>query len=223
MRTALTVCLVGAVLLGRPLPPRRPRPPTRRAMTPTARSVLTATGVAVAVLAVVPGVVGLPLAALAGAAVLRRRPAPPSRPCASAALAADLVAACVRAAVPVGEALTGVGALVGGQDGAELVAAGTALDLAAPAGQVLGCVDVSSPLVGVVRAAVLARDGGAGMAQTCGRVAAGLRARSRAEADVEARAAAVRATLPLALCTLPAFVLIAVVPTVVGLAAGVRW
>jgi hypothetical protein len=69
-----------------------------------------------------------------------------------------------------------------------------------------------------VRALVRASDGGAPVAAAVARLAADARAAARERDRRAARQAGVRAVLPLGLCFLPAFVLLGVVPVVVGLA-----
>jgi hypothetical protein len=69
----------------------------------------------------------------------------------------------------------------------------------------------------------VARSGatGAPLARTVREVAADERARQRAALEERARAVGVRAVAPLAVCFLPAFVLVGVVPVVVGIARAV--
>jgi pilus assembly protein TadC len=47
--------------------------------------------------------------------------------------------------------------------------------------------------------------------------------RSRAEVEDRARAVGVRAAVPLGVCLLPAFLLLGIVPLVVGLARSIAW
>lgn len=74
----------------------------------------------------------------------------------------------------------------------------------------------------LARAVLRAHESGAGIADTVVRLAADLR--EQAKTDVQARASAVevRAAGPLAACFLPAFVLLAVVPLVVGSVSGLQ-
>lgn len=69
-------------------------------------------------------------------------------------------------------------------------------------------------LLGLARAA----EGGAPVANTVARIAASARAEAGAEASRVARRAGVMAVGPLGLCFLPAFVVLGVVPAIVGLA-----
>lgn len=63
---------------------------------------------------------------------------------------------------------------------------------------------------------------GAPAARTAAAAAQACRVAARQAARAEIRAAAVRATAPLALCFLPAFVLVGIVPTALGLLAGLH-
>jgi len=62
---------------------------------------------------------------------------------------------------------------------------------------------------------------GAPLADALGRLAADLHAERRFEIDRRARSVGVRAAAPLGLCFLPGFILVGVVPVVVGLASAV--
>jgi hypothetical protein len=81
-------------------------------------------------------------------------------------------------------------------------------------------VDAATAAVGA--AAVRSSRTGAPAARTAAAAAQECRAAARQAARAEIRAAAVRATAPLALCFLPAFVLVGIVPTALGLLAGLR-
>lgn len=81
-------------------------------------------------------------------------------------------------------------------------------------------VDGATAAVGA--AAVRSSRTGAPAARTASAAAQTCRAGARQAARAEIRAAAVRATAPLALCFLPAFVLVGIVPTALGLLAGLR-
>ncbi|MEQ7007640.1 type II secretion system F family protein [Actinopolymorpha sp. B17G11] len=70
------------------------------------------------------------------------------------------------------------------------------------------------------RAMVRVWDSGAPLAVTLERLAADARRTRRARAEQKARAVGVRSAVPLALCFLPAFVLVGVVPLVAGAVSG---
>ena len=77
---------------------------------------------------------------------------------------------------------------------------------------------VQDPLAPAARALARASDGGAPVAAAVSRLAAEVRAEGRSAAEQTARRVGVLAVAPLGLCFLPAFVLLGVVPVVVGLA-----
>lgn len=74
------------------------------------------------------------------------------------------------------------------------------------------------PAGAAARALARAAEGGAPVANTVARIAASVRAEAGAEASRAARRAGVMAVGPLGLCFLPAFVVLGVVPAIVGLA-----
>ena len=68
-----------------------------------------------------------------------------------------------------------------------------------------------------------AQRSGAPVVATVERLADELAAAARAEQEDRARAVGVKAALPLGVCLLPSFLLLGIVPMVVGLVAGLRW
>jgi Flp pilus assembly protein TadB len=135
-------------------------------------------------------------------------------------VAVDLLAACLRGGSSWGESVDAVAAALGGPLGARLhwVAAQVRLG-ADPVATWLTLADESA-LAGLARAAARAADSGAALAPTLTRLAQDQRRAARAEAGARARAAGVRAVAPLGLCFLPSFVLIGIVPAIVGIATG---
>jgi len=130
--------------------------------------------------------------------------------------AADLLAAVLRSGAPTARAVAQVADAVGGPLGDRLATVARSLGLGAPAEeawQVLAGVPAAAPLV---RAAVRANESGAALAGACARLAAEQRAGHDAAADAAARQAGVLVVLPLGCCFLPAFVLLGVVPIVLG-------
>lgn len=130
--------------------------------------------------------------------------------------AADLLAAVLRSGAPTSRAVAQVADAVGGPLGDRLATVARSLGLGAPAEeawQVLAGVPAAAPLV---RAAVRANESGAALAGACARLAAEQRAGHDAAADAAARQAGVLVVLPLGCCFLPAFVLLGVVPIVLG-------
>jgi len=180
--------------------------------------------VGLATATVVGGWVGLVAGALVGlgvARVVRKLPSPAvgrERDAAAAELpyAVDLLAAVLRSGAPLDGAVAAVATAVGGPLGKRLGEVGRALRLGVvgEAGwQALADVPGAE---GFVPAAVRAADSGAALAAACGRCAAELRERREARAEAAAQRAGVWIVLPLGFCFLPAFVLVGVVPIVLG-------
>ena len=134
---------------------------------------------------------------------------------------ADLLAACLTAGATPEEAVTGVCAAIDGPLRGQLMRVGAALRTGADAGQAWAEVDAVPALAPVARAFVRAAQSGAPIASTVAAVADEQRRAQRWAAEATARRAGVLAVGPLALCFLPAFVLIGVVPIVVGIATEV--
>ncbi len=135
--------------------------------------------------------------------------------------AADLLAAALRAGAPTPHAVAQVAAAVGGPLGVRLAAVARGLDLGAPAAEAWQVLDSVPAAASLVRAAVRASESGAALAGASTRLAAELRAGHDAAADAAARRAGVLVVLPLGCCFLPAFVLLGVVPIVLGVLDGV--
>ena len=157
-------------------------------------------------------------------------------------LALDLLASCLSGGAPLERAVAAVAAAVPGPCGRRLGSVATALavgsppaeawqrlagparpeDLAAggrapPAGDPAQA--SGGPAQAAARALARASEGGAPVAAAVSRIAASARADAAAAASRAARRAGVLAVGPLGLCFLPAFVLLGVVPAVIGLAA----
>lgn len=205
------------------LPSRvEPRRPRRRPVTPARAAVVLA---AVAVWWLVGGWVGAAAGAVVGFGVdravrrLEPRAVRAERAAATAWLpyAVDLLAATLRAGLPVDGAVAAVGAAVDGALGSRLVRLGHALRLGTrPAvawSRALADLPEAAPLVS---AAVRSSESGAALAGACDRVAAGVRGAREATADAASERAGVLVVLPLGACFLPAFVLVGVVPIVLG-------
>lgn len=131
-------------------------------------------------------------------------------------LAADLVAAALRAGAPVDHAVSAVADALGGPLGDQLDRTARALRLGgAPA-------DAWTHLSGVpgaqrlAAAAVRSSASGGALAGALTRLADDLRADRSVSAEAAARRAGVLIVLPLGLCFLPAFVLAGLVPVVVA-------
>lgn len=191
-----------------------------------------AAGLAAGVL--VGGVLGVPVGLLTAFGVRRvrrvlggprraadGRTAPSESDPAQLPLCADLMAACLAAGASPGEAAGAVGGCMGGTLGAALIRAQAELRLGAdpvecwqrfgrlPAAREMG------------RCLARASTTGSAPVAEMSRLAADLRAAHGRTALAGARRAAVLATAPLGLCFLPAFLLVGVVPVVIGLAGAV--
>ncbi len=165
-------------------------------------------------------VVGLVVVAVAEGALRRRGPAAPARDLRRAAvdlpIAADVLAAALRAGTPPEAAARAVGTAVGGGLGARLVACADDLRVGGPPAQAWRHLADLPGGDRLVRAAVRSADSGAAMTGALVRVADDLRAARDAAAEARARRVGVFAVLPLGLCFLPAFLLAGVVPVVVA-------
>jgi pilus assembly protein TadC len=133
----------------------------------------------------------------------------------------DLLAACLKGGAPLPAAAAAVSAAVPGPAGRRLAAVCAALDVGTPPGEawqaLAGRAGLDDCLAPVARALARSADGGAPVAATVTRLATDARAEARARGEQAARRAGVMAVAPLGLCFLPAFVLLGVVPVVIGL------
>jgi Flp pilus assembly protein TadB len=205
------------------------RPRSRRVSGPTGASLLAAAAVAVVVAAPAGPVLGL-VVALAGPRVLARfEPravrAQRERLQRDVPLLLELLGACLAGGAPLPAATQVVGAAVAGPAGARLRAVAAALAVGtAPAEAWLSLAGAETsqraqdPLAAAARALARASEGGAPVASAVSRLAAEVRAERRSAAEQAARRVGVLAVAPLGLCFLPAFLLLGVVPVVVGLA-----
>jgi pilus assembly protein TadC len=136
-------------------------------------------------------------------------------------LAADLVAAALRAGAPPDHAARVAGDSLPGPVGERLTRVANALRLGeSPADAWRYLSDVPGG-ERVARVATRSADSGAALATALGRLADELRAARVAAADAAARRAGVLVVLPLGLCFLPAFLLSGVVPVVMAVLDGV--
>ncbi len=134
----------------------------------------------------------------------------------------ELLAACLRAGLPVP---TGVRAVAEGLDApagpalrrtAELLALGA--DPVQAWQPALECTATAR----LARAAQRSGRSGTALAESLTRLAAAVRAGAREQSEARAQRAGVLIAGPLGLCFLPAFLAIGVVPVVIGLAAGLQ-
>lgn len=134
-------------------------------------------------------------------------------------LALDLLAACLSGGASLDPALRAVCSALPGPCGSRFGQVAAALALGSPAAEAWAALGTGSPVAAAAaRTLVRAAQGGAPVAAAVTRVATDARAEQAARATLAARRAGVLAVGPLGLCFLPAFVLLGVVPAVVGLA-----
>jgi Flp pilus assembly protein TadB len=171
--------------------------------------------------------VGLPGGPVAGALVaggvawfLRRARQPPNADPMTVAATWDLLAACLRAGLPVPTAVTAVAgelpetAARALRASADLLALGADPHTAwAPA---TSCADTAALARGARRAA----QSGTALADQVTDLAASVRANAADAAEATAQRAGVLITVPLGLCFLPAFVCLGLVPVIAGLTEG---
>jgi len=153
----------------------------------------------------------------AAALILRPRATPTATDPAELAMAVDLLAGCVAAGASVADGLDAVTIAAGPALAAHCRSVASALRAGTPVAEAWApwLVDpVRSP---IARSMIRSGASGAAIADELQRAAERLRARRRARAQQQVRRASVWLVLPLGLCFLPAFVLVAVVPLVIGL------
>lgn len=179
-------------------------------------------GLATAV--VLGGWVGLPaaVAATVGLDVLLRRLEPAAarrlrrRENGDLPVAADLMAAALRAGAPIDRVVGCVAEALGGPLGARLARVGRELRLGSEPADAWQHLSVVVGGERLAAAAVRSSRSGAAMAGALARVADDLRADRAAAAEAAARRAGVLVVLPLGLCFLPAFILAGLVPVIVA-------
>ncbi|MBO4207844.1 secretion system protein [Micromonospora echinofusca] len=131
-------------------------------------------------------------------------------------LAADLLAAALRAGAPVAQGVEAVAAALDGPLGERLVRVGRTLRLG---GEPSEAWDHLAPVTGadrLIAAAVRSAASGAALAGALSRLADDLRGDRSVAAEAAARRAGVLIVLPLGLCFLPAFILAGLVPVIVA-------
>ena len=138
-------------------------------------------------------------------------------------LVVDLLVACVSAGRAPSQALSVVCASVGGAIAEELRPLCARLELGADARTVWSDLAGHDSLGPLGRALSRSARTGSSVTSTLSLCAEDLRRDRRAAADANARKVGVRASAPLGACFLPAFLLIGVVPTVVGGIASMHW
>jgi Flp pilus assembly protein TadB len=224
----LMACSVLLLLPGRapnlvvePAPVTRPR--QEQALLVRLRSVL-ALVAAGGGWAMVGGPVGLAVGAACGVAVwvvlgrtespavVRRR----EELAADLPTGVDLLGSCLDAGAAPESALVSVSRALGGPVGEEFLAIHHRLDVGVDPAQVWRTVADHPQLGPLGRAVGRAHQTGAPVGRAVHRLADELRDRARAEVETRARSIEVKAAAPLGLCLLPAFVVLGVVPMIVG-------
>lgn len=205
--------------------PARARPALLRRLRP-ALSACAAGGVWVLVGGLpgwVAGVVGatavwVVLGRVEDPAAVRRR----ERLAADLPVGVDLLASCLDAGAAPGPALVTVSRALGGPVGEEFLAIHHRLRIGVDPAEVWRTVAAHEQLAPLGRSVGRAHETGAAVGLAVHRLAAELRARSRAEVEARARTVEVRAAAPLGLCLLPAFVVLGVVPMVAAVFGAMR-
>lgn len=134
-----------------------------------------------------------------------------------------LLSAALRAGADPGTAVRSVASALPGPGADLLHGAGRELELGRHPAEVWQGLARHQELTPLARALTRATESGISISDTVTALAAELAERSRAEAEDRARRVGVRAAVPLGVCLLPAFLLLGIVPTVVSLAAAIRW
>lgn len=132
-------------------------------------------------------------------------------------VAVDLIGACLAAGRAPESALLVVAEAVGGPVAEELLLVHSRLSLGVDPGSVWREVARDPQLGALGRAVSRANETGGSIADAVHRLGDELRARARADVEERARSVEVKAAAPLGVCLLPAFVLLGVVPLVVGI------
>ena len=167
----------------------------------------------------VPGLVlGAAAAAAGGRALARLEPAAArvrrERLAAELPAALDLLAACLAAGSPPPAALAAVASALDGPVADELAVVSTKLALGADPASVWAAVSTHPVLGPLGHAMVRAVESGAPVADGLVRIVEDQRRARRWDAEQKARSVGVRAAAPLALCFLPAFIVVGIVPTI---------
>lgn len=131
-------------------------------------------------------------------------------------LAVDLLAACAAAGQPVDRALGVVAQAIGGPLAQRLQAPLARLRLGADPVTEWGALTGDDQLGALARTMTRSLQSGAPLANGLSRLAEDSRRESRTLSQARARSVGVKAAGPLAVCFLPAFMLIGVVPTIAG-------
>ncbi|HEY0870008.1 MAG TPA: type II secretion system F family protein [Acidothermaceae bacterium] len=132
--------------------------------------------------------------------------------------ALDLLAACLSAGAALAQALAAVGAAFDGEVGTVLSAVARLAMLGAPIETAWSSCLNDRRWAPIARAVIRAHYSGAALTDVLVHLADDRRRGLRADAQIAAQRAGVKAVMPLGVCFLPAFVLVGVVPVVAGFA-----
>jgi pilus assembly protein TadC len=218
---SVVVASLAAALAAASLPPS-PRPaasrlPGRRQGRPRAAlPVVGAAALAVLLLAGGPLAVGLAVALGFGLIARRFAGGRAADPDAQLPLAVEVLAGCLAAGAGLAAAIR-TAAIVAPQVSADWDRVAAALERGSPAATAWGAWASTSARREVVRVTARGAGTGAAVGAELLRVAARARAARRTDGEARVQRAAVWVVLPLGLCFLPAFVLVGVVPLVLGL------
>jgi pilus assembly protein TadC len=174
----------------------------------------------------IPGVVAGAVVASVASRVLNRLEAPAIRRARQAAaaelpFAADLLAAGLRAGVPVEAAARTTGSGIGGRVGRDLLRVADGLRLGLEPADAWPLLSATPGAERIVDAVVRSAESGAAVARALERLAEDLRSSRTVAVEAAAQRAGVLIVLPLGLCFLPAFVLAGIVPVIVAVLGGV--
>jgi Flp pilus assembly protein TadB len=134
----------------------------------------------------------------------------------------DLLGSCLDAGAAPESALVSVSGALGGPVGEEFLVIHHRLEVGVDPAQVWRSVAAHPQLAPLGRAVGRAHETGAPIGEAVHRLAEELRDRARADVETRARSIEVKAAAPLGLCLLPAFVVLGVVPMVVGVFSTMR-
>lgn len=182
---------------------------------------------AVAIFLLVGGVMGVLLAvgaAVAGPRMLRRLEPSDNRRRrvqieVSAAMVADLLAACLASGASTPAATAATASAIGGPSAELLNQCVAQFELGADHRRVWAPLMAEPALAPIARAILRSAETGAPLTSTLLRVGDDLRSTRKAHLDQAAQAVGVKAVGPLGLCFLPAFMLLGVVPLIASLIA----
>ncbi len=138
-------------------------------------------------------------------------------------LAIDLMAACAAVGHPSDRIVAVVAGSVGGPLGERLDGLSARVALGADPLTAWRSLTSDQQLAPLARAMTRALESGAPVSQALSRLADDSRRRRRTATQLQARNVGVKAAGPLALCFLPAFMVLGVVPTVVGAFSHLGW